>query len=67
MTDEPAQYWRRTLREALLAARKDRDATRIAALRSALGAIDKLSRDAHWDSDARQYRSRRAGERKDRR
>ena len=40
MTDQPAQLWRSTLREVLLAARKDRDATRIAALRSALGAID---------------------------
>lgn len=35
-----AQHWRTKLRDALLAARKDRDTTRIAALRSALGAID---------------------------
>ncbi len=40
VTEQPAQYWRATLRDALLAARKDRDATRIAALRSALAAID---------------------------
>ena len=40
MTDQPAQLWRSTLREVLLTARKDRDATRIVALRSALGAID---------------------------
>ncbi len=36
----PAQAWRQQLRDALLAARKDRDAARIAALRSALSAID---------------------------
>ena len=35
-----AQHWRVTLREALLAARKDRDATRVSVLRSALSAID---------------------------
>lgn len=35
-----AQNWRTTLRDALLAARKDRDAVRVAALRSALSAID---------------------------
>lgn len=35
-----AQLWRTTLREALLAARKERDATRVFALRSALSAID---------------------------
>ncbi len=35
-----AQHWRTTLRDALLAARKDRDATRVSALRSALSAID---------------------------
>ena len=38
--DEPATIWRLLLRERLLAARKDRDATRVSALRSALGAID---------------------------
>ena len=32
--------WRRTLRDALLAARKNRDSTRVSALRSALSAID---------------------------
>ena len=36
----PAQAWRQQLRDALLAARKDRDAVRTAALRSALSAID---------------------------
>jgi uncharacterized protein YqeY len=35
-----ATVWRATLRDALLAARKDRDAVRTAALRSALAAID---------------------------
>ena len=35
-----ATVWRATLRDALLSARKDRDATRVAALRSALSAID---------------------------
>ncbi|HEX2286345.1 MAG TPA: glutamyl-tRNA amidotransferase, partial [Mycobacterium sp.] len=40
MTDQPAQHWRTRLRDELLAARKDRDTTRIAALRSALSAID---------------------------
>lgn len=36
----PAQQWRDTLRESLLAARKARDTTRVAALRCALSAID---------------------------
>ena len=40
VSNQPAQLWRRTLRDALLAARKDRDATRVSALRSALSAID---------------------------
>jgi len=35
-----ATLWRTKLRDALLTARKDRDATRVAALRSALSAID---------------------------
>src|SRR5215207_9918974 len=35
-----ATVWRATLRDALLTGRKDRDATRVAALRSALSAID---------------------------
>ncbi|MGX9790598.1 GNAT family N-acetyltransferase [Mycobacterium sp. MMS18-G62] len=35
-----AQVWRTRLREALLAARKDRDAVRVSALRSTLSAID---------------------------
>jgi uncharacterized protein len=37
---QPADVWRATLRGALLAARKDRDAARVSALRSALSAID---------------------------
>ena len=44
-----AQQWRTTLRDALLAARKDRDATRVTALRSALSAIDN----AETPGDAR--------------
>jgi len=35
-----ATNWRTKLRDALMAARKDRDAIRVAALRSALSAID---------------------------
>jgi uncharacterized protein YqeY len=35
-----AQHWRDRLRDALLTARKDRDAVRVSALRSALSAID---------------------------
>jgi uncharacterized protein YqeY len=35
-----AQRWRDTLRTELLSARKDRDSTRVSALRSALSAID---------------------------
>jgi uncharacterized protein YqeY len=35
-----AQLWKATMRDALLAARKQRDATRVSALRSALSAID---------------------------
>jgi len=35
-----AQQWRDTLRTELLSARKDRDSTRVSALRSALSAID---------------------------
>ncbi|MEO3757091.1 hypothetical protein ABGB19_02215 [Mycobacterium sp. B14F4] len=44
-----AQTWRTTLREALMAARKDRDPVRVAALRSALSAIDN----AETPDDAR--------------
>jgi uncharacterized protein YqeY len=40
VSDQPAQRWRATLRGALLTARKERDAIRTAALRSALSAID---------------------------
>ena len=38
--DDPAAHWREELRPLLLAARKDRDAIRVSALRSALSAID---------------------------
>jgi uncharacterized protein len=44
-----ATVWRATLRGALLAARKDRDVTRVSALRSALSAIDN----AETPDDAR--------------
>jgi uncharacterized protein len=44
-----AQHWRTTLRDALLSARKDRDAARVSALRSALSAIDN----AETPDDAR--------------
>jgi uncharacterized protein YqeY len=44
-----ATVWRATLRDELLAARKDRDATRVSALRSALSAIDN----AETPDDAR--------------
>ena len=37
---EPATTWRETLRAQLLTARKERDQTRVSALRSALSAID---------------------------
>jgi hypothetical protein len=37
---EPATHWRQTLRAQLLAARKERDPTRVSALRCALSAID---------------------------
>ncbi|HEV7420419.1 MAG TPA: glutamyl-tRNA amidotransferase [Mycobacterium sp.] len=37
---EPAAHWRQTLRAQLMAARKDHDATRVSALRSALSTID---------------------------
>ena len=40
MTIHAADEWRTRLRGALLTARKDRDATRTSALRSALAAID---------------------------
>jgi hypothetical protein len=49
-----ATVWRATLRDALLAARKDRDATRVSALRSALSAIDnaEVPDDARVDAPA---------------
>jgi uncharacterized protein len=37
---EPATHWRQTLRAQLLAARKERNPTRVSALRCALSAID---------------------------
>jgi uncharacterized protein YqeY len=42
-----ATVWRTKLRDELLAARKDRDATRVAALRSALSAIDNAETPDH--------------------
>jgi uncharacterized protein YqeY len=47
-----AQLWRETLRDALLAARKGRDATRVSALRSALSAIDNAETPDTVDVDA---------------
>jgi len=52
VSEQPAQLWRRTLRDALLAARKDRDATRVSALRSALSAIDNAEAPDGVDLDA---------------
>jgi hypothetical protein len=52
VSEQPAQLWRRTLRDALLAASKDRDATRISALRSALSAIDNAETPDGVDLDA---------------
>jgi uncharacterized protein YqeY len=49
VSEQPAQLWRRTLRDALLTARKNRDAIRVSALRSALSAIDN----AETPDDAR--------------
>ena len=49
VTTQPAQLWRTTLRDALPAARKDRDTARVSALRSALSAIDN----AETPDDAR--------------
>jgi uncharacterized protein len=52
VSNQPAQLWRRTLRDELLAARKDRDATRVSALRSALSAIDNAETPDGVDLDA---------------
>ena len=52
MSEQPAQLWRRTLRDALLAARKDRDSTRVSALRSALSTIDNAETPDGVDLDA---------------
>jgi uncharacterized protein YqeY len=40
VSEQPALLWRRTPRDALLAARKYHDSTRVSALRSVLSAID---------------------------
>ena len=48
----PPTIWRTRLRDALLAARKDRDAARISALRSALSAIDNAETPDDADVDA---------------
>jgi uncharacterized protein YqeY len=53
VSEQPAQLWRRTLRDALLAARKDRDSTRVSALRSALSTIDNAETPDGVDLDAR--------------
>jgi hypothetical protein len=52
MSEQPTQLWRRTLRDALLAARKNRDTERVSALRSALSAIDnaEIPHDARVDA-----------------
>jgi uncharacterized protein YqeY len=49
-----AQHWRTTLRDALLVARKERDAARVSVLRSALSAIDNAETpdDASVDAPA---------------
>jgi uncharacterized protein len=49
-----AQHWRARLRSELLTARKDRNATRVSALRSALSAIDNAETpdDVHLDAPA---------------
>jgi uncharacterized protein len=47
-----ATLWRTKLRDALLTARKDRDATRVAALRSALSAIDNAETPDNVQVDA---------------
>jgi uncharacterized protein YqeY len=52
VSEQPAQLWRRTLRNALLAARKDRDSTRVSALRSALSTMDNAETPDDVDLDA---------------
>jgi len=47
-----AQIWRTTLRDGLLAARKERNTIRISALRSALSAIDNAETPDGADVDA---------------
>jgi uncharacterized protein YqeY len=49
---EPATTWRETLRAQLLTARKERDQTRVSALRSALSAIDNAETPDAQTSDA---------------
>lgn len=48
-----AQLWRTTIREALRTARKERDATRVSALRCALSAIDNAETPDGAEVDAR--------------
>jgi uncharacterized protein YqeY len=54
VTTQPAQRWRQTLRDELRCARKSRDPTRVAAVRSALSAIDNAEtpEDARADGPA---------------
>ncbi|MGV0739044.1 glutamyl-tRNA amidotransferase [Mycobacterium syngnathidarum] len=49
----PAQRWRDQLRESLLSARKSRDAAGVAALRSALSAIDNAETPRAHQTDTR--------------
>ena len=51
---EPATTWRETLRAQLLTARKDRDQTRVSALRSALSTIDNAETPGADTSDKAQ-------------
>jgi uncharacterized protein YqeY len=53
MTPPPAQRWRTTLRSALLEARKQRDTVRVAAIRSALSAIDNAETPDAAQTEAR--------------
>jgi uncharacterized protein YqeY len=49
--EDPAAHWRQKLRPLLLAARKERDALRVSALRSALSAIDNAETPDNGDLD----------------
>ncbi|MGV0814095.1 glutamyl-tRNA amidotransferase [Mycolicibacterium boenickei] len=49
----PAELWRTRLRESLLSARKSRDTTSVAAIRSALSAIDNAETPLADQTDTR--------------